>query len=185
MPRLQLETYLLPEDLLQEPRPALGVHAQWWVMHTKPRGEKALARRLCELERNFFLPLFQNKTIKRGRVQTSFIPLFPGYLFIYGSEEDRLQALKTKLVVQSLEVPDQHQLFQDLHSVHRLMNSGEGITPEAKLAPGKPVEIIHGPLKGMEGRVIRRENRVRFLIEVRLLQRGVSVEMESWMFSPA
>lgn len=184
MPRLQLETHLLPEDLFLHSCEEMAVSSRWWVMHTKPRGEKSLARRLCALERSFFLPLHQHKAIRRGKVCSSYLPLFPGYLFFFGSEDERVQVLKTKMVVQSLEVKDQVQLHQDLQNVYRLMNSGEGLTPEHRLEPGKPVEIIHGPLKGMEGRVIRRENRMRFLIEVRLLQRGVSVEMESWMLTP-
>jgi hypothetical protein len=46
------------------------------------------------------------------------------------------------------------------------------------------VEVTAGPLAGMEGKVLRQGNRLRFLIEVRLLQQGVSVEIESWMFLP-
>lgn len=184
MPRLQLETYLLPDDLLLQPRRESTSSARWWVMHTKPRGEKSLARKLCELERSFFLPQYQKKTLKSGRIQTSHLPLFPGYLFIHGTEEDRLLSIKTNLVVQCLEVLDQDQLHTDLHNVYSLMNSGDALTPESQLDPGRPVEIIHGPLRGMEGRIIRRENRLRFLVEVRFLQRGVSVQLESWMMSP-
>lgn len=184
MPRLQLETFVQPDDLLLEPGRELKASSHWWVMHTRPRGEKSLARRLCELEMNFFLPLYQHRNLKRGRVQTSYLPLFPGYLFVSGTEEDRILTLKTNLVVQCLHVADQVQLHQDLHNVYRLMNSGDALSPESQLEPGKFVEILHGPLQGMEGRVIRRQNKVRFLVEVRLLQRGVSVEMESWMLSP-
>ena len=183
MPRLQLETYLQPDDLFERPwNPDEGFF--WSVLHTKPRSEKSLARRLCEWEGRFFLPLHQHRTMRRGRMVTSYLPLFPGYLFVFGTEQDRLKALKTKYVVQCIHVMNQAELTTDLSNVCHLMNSGEGITPELKLEPGKPVEIVHGPFRGMEGRVIRRENRLRFLIEVRLLQRGVSVEMESWMLAP-
>lgn len=184
MPRLQIETYVQPDDLLLQTGCPVEESSQWWVMHTKARVEKTLARRLCEQNRSFFLPLFQNRMIRRGRVQTSYLPLFPGYLFVYGTEDDRLQTLKTNLVVQCLDVLDQAQLYQDLHNVYRLMESGDALSPESRLEPGRPVEVVHGPLRGMEGHVIRRQNKLRFLVEIRLLQRGVSVEMESWMLSP-
>jgi transcription termination/antitermination protein NusG len=184
MPRLQFEPSLSAADLFVRPRAEVVPDARWWVMHTKPRAEKALARRLSSLGRDFFLPLYPSRALRRGRVLTSYMPLFPGYLFIHGNEEHRLDALKTNFVVQCLAVSDQHQLHEDLQNVHRLMSVGQGLTPEERIVPGTSVEIIHGALQGMEGRVIRREKQLRFLVEVRLLQRGVSVELESWMFTP-
>lgn len=182
MPRLKSEPYLLADALFQSPSP-INAQGCWWVMHTRPRAEKSLARRLFGLERHFFLPLHEKRTVQRGRILSTQLPLFPGYVFVHGSEDDRLQALKTNLVVQCLTVDDQPQLHRELQNVYLLMRSGEILTPEDRLVPGSPVEIIHGSLSGMIGRVIRRENRLRFLIEVRLLQRGVSVEVESWMIS--
>jgi transcription antitermination factor NusG len=184
MPRLQLEQHLSAADLFVRPRAEAVLSSRWWVMHTKPRTEKALARRLNLLGRDFFLPLYPHRTLRGGRVQRSFLPLFPGYLFVHGTDEDRLDALKTNFVVQCLTVVDQRQLHEDLQSVHRLMTDGAGLAPEDRLVPGAAVEIVHGALQGMEGRVIRRDRQPRFVVEVRLLQRGVSVELESWMIAP-
>ena len=78
-------------------------------------------------------------------------------------------------------VVDQLQLQTDLTQLYRLIESEAAVTPEDRLAPGSPVRIIHGPLAGLEGKVIRRDKNCRFFIEVRLLQRAVSAEIESWM----
>jgi transcriptional antiterminator NusG len=181
MPRLQAEPYLLPADLFERPRSDAAPIPLWWAMYTKPRAEKAFVRRFQEVGGEFFLPQFTRRSLYRGRVKTSHLPLFPGYVFIYGQDENRLSALKTNLIVQTLEVLDQHQLHNDLAAVHRLMRAGHGLSPEDQLEPGSLVEITYGALRGMVGRVIRRENRLKFLVEVRLLQRGVSMEIESWM----
>lgn len=183
MPRLQLEPYLQPTDLFERPRSDAVPTSFWWAMYTKPRAEKAFVRRFRDTGGSFFLPLYPHRSIQRGRVQTSFLPLFPGYVFIYGNETDRLGALKTNFIVQTLDVTAQEQLHQDLANVHRLMQAGAGLSPEDRIEPGMIVEITQGSLRGMEGRVIRRENRLKFLVEVRLLKRGVSVEIESWMIS--
>lgn len=185
MPRLQLEPYLLSDAIFQRPLAESDPGTSWWVMHTKPRAEKALARRMEELRRGYFLPLYPQKSLKRNRIAVSYLPLFPSYLFVHGNEDDKLQALKTNYVVQCLPVKDQFRLHEDLHNVYRLMQAGEDISPESHLEPGDLVEIKHGSLSGMQGRIIRRENRMRFLVEVRLLQRGVSIEVESWMITSA
>jgi transcriptional antiterminator RfaH len=183
MPRLQLETYLQPADLFERPRSDAVPTQFWWAMYTKPRAEKAFVRHFREAGGSFFLPLYPHRSISRGRVQTSYLPLFSGYAFIFGDEADRLRALKTNLIVKTLDVSDQLQLHRDLSNVHRLMQAGTGLSPEDHIEPGMVVEIMQGSLRGMEGRVIRRESRLKFLVEVRLLKRGVSVEIDSWMIS--
>jgi transcriptional antiterminator RfaH len=46
------------------------------------------------------------------------------------------------------------------------------------------VEIISGPFAGLEGKVLRRGKQLKLFVEVRFLQQGVSVEIESWMIQP-
>ena len=116
---------------------------------------------------------------------TSYLPIFPGYLFLFGHDDNRVEALKTNLVVQCLNVVDQDELHEDLYQVHRAMTDGAGLAPEERLIPGTEVEITHGSLRGLHGRVIRKDKQLRFQVEVRMLQRGVSVELESWMITPA
>jgi transcription antitermination factor NusG len=88
------------------------------------------------------------------------------------------------MVVNVLPVTDQQGLFTDLNRVHQLMESGSALTPEQHLAPGTIVEITSGPLAGLEGKILHRGKKLHFFIEVQLLQQGVSVEIESWMFQP-
>lgn len=181
MPRLQLEPYLSKGSLFADIANSVDASRCWWVFHTKPRAEKSLARKLHERGKDFFLPIHECKSLRRNRVLKSYLPLFPGYIFVHGNDEDRIQSLKTNLVVACLPVIDQVALHNDLSAVHRLIESGEVISPERDLAPGQTVEILHGSLQGMTGRIIRKNNRDMFLVEVRMLQRGVSVQIESWM----
>src|SRR5438874_1286208 len=102
MPLLSLEPCVFPEDLLSTPVPATGAPSRWWVLHTKPRAEKMLARKCLSRNLSFYLPLHQKEWRSRGRLRHSHLPLFPGYLFLYGDAESRLQALATNLVVRSL-----------------------------------------------------------------------------------
>jgi transcription antitermination factor NusG len=112
------------------------------------------------------------------------MPLFPGYVFLHGDENARLAALRTNLVVNVLPVPDQRRLHADLVQVYRLLASGNAPEPENNVPPGTPVEIVAGPLMGLEGRVLRHGSDWRFIIEVRFLQQGVSVKIARQMVRP-
>jgi transcriptional antiterminator RfaH len=146
--------------------------------------EKSLARRLREREVSFFLPLYRRRWKQRGRAFNSYLPLFPGYLFVYGDPDARLTALQTNLVTCTLPVPDQGRLQTDLLQIHQLLTTGAPVTPEDRLQPGSRVRVTRGPFEGLEGKILRREQQLRFVVEVQLLQRGVSLNIESWMFEP-
>jgi transcription antitermination factor NusG len=183
MPLLRLETSLSPEDLLGESA-ACRVGKGWWVLHAKPRAEKSIARQLVKHGVGFYLPLYEKRWRKNGRYQHSHLPLFPGYLFLCTDAEGRLRALETNQIVQTIPVRDEARLLKDLSRVHRLIQSGMLLTPEERLEPGQPVEIINGPLQGLQGKIVRRGKEWTFFIEVDFLQRGASVEIDATAFRP-
>ncbi|MGH9677156.1 MAG: transcription termination/antitermination protein NusG, partial [Candidatus Acidiferrum sp.] len=156
----------------------------WYVLHTRPRVEKALAQRLLARSISFFLPLERRQWRKNGRAFTSHIPLFPGYVFLRAMEEERAEALETNLIANLLHVPDQGKLAEDLRGIFLLMRSGKPLTPERRLRAGTPVVIRSGSLAGVEGVVVRDGRNAKVVIAVRFLQQGVSVEIDNQMLEP-
>jgi Transcription termination factor nusG len=188
MPLLPSEPFVHPAELLAADPDAAAVAPppihQWWVLHTRPRAEKALARRLLGRDVGFFLPQFHKQWLSRGRLLSSHLPLFPGYLFLHGDDGGRLAALETNLIVNCLPVADQRQLQTDLARVFRLMTSDAPLTPEERLGVGDRVEITEGAMAGLQGRVIRCGKNLKFIVDVHFLRQGVSVEVERWMLRP-
>jgi transcription antitermination factor NusG len=181
MPLLPLEPFVFPDDLLRD---APSAEAPWWVLHTRPRAEKSVARRLLRRSVPFFLPVCKRQWRNRGRTHCSFAPLFPGYVFLQGDSQAVFKTLETKLVARVLTVENQRRLQDDLARVYCLIATGAPLAPAERLQPGAPVEITSGPLAGLEGKVLRRGKQLKFIVEVQFLQRGVSVEIESWMIQP-
>jgi transcriptional antiterminator RfaH len=151
------------------------------VLHTRPRAEKPLARHCFTRSLSFFLPLYRHQWRKHHRSFTSYLPLFPGYLFLQGDNDMRLHALESTLIAHVLPVADGLQLRSDLQRVQRLIQADMPLTAEQRLQPGSPVAIVHGPLVGLEGTLLRRGKKWHFIVEVQMLQCGVSVELEGWM----
>ena len=184
MPILAAEPDLYPENLFAE-LPAEPHGRAWWVLHTRPRQEKSLARQLLDRQVPLFLPLIRRKNRLRGRIMTSHIPLFTSYVFLLASQQERLTALATQRVVMSLTVPNQEQLWRDLCQIRRLIESGAPITPEDRLQSGMQVEIRSGPLMGLKGTILRTGSGRRFVVQVDFIQRGASVELDDFMLVKA
>jgi transcriptional antiterminator RfaH len=181
MPILAAETDQFPESLFAEPAADRSADRMWWVLHTRPRQEKCLARQLLETRVPFFLPLIPRRSRVRGRMMTSYNPLFTSYVFLFANHNERISALSTHRVVLSLKVADQEQLWHDLGQIRRLIDSGAPITPEDQLQSGMAVEIRSGPLAGLKGKIIRTASGRRFVVQVDFIQRGASVELDDFM----
>lgn len=163
---------LLTESHLHEPL------RQWSVVHTKARQEKALARDLLAYEIQYYLPLTSKVSTYGKRRIVSQLPLFPGYLFLHGTAEDRLAALRTNRISRILSAEDPLHLHCDLLRLEQMIASGKPMTVEARLAKGHRVRIRRGPLAGLEGTVLVRRGISRLLVCIDFLQKGASIAVD-------
>src|SRR5438552_11108462 len=128
MPLLAREPFVHPEGLFSPSSARDGY--EWVVLHTRPRAEKMLTRKLLQRDLPFFLPLYKRQWRNRGRLLSSYLPLFPSYVFLHADDEARRQALATNLVVGLLKVSDQKQMGEDLRRVYQLVETNLTLTPE-------------------------------------------------------
>jgi transcription antitermination factor NusG len=184
VPILPLESSVFPTQLFTIPSPLPPGERRWRVLHTKPRQEKSIARQLLKQSIPFFLPLAERRSVMRGRVVCSYVPLFPSYLFLFGNREERVAALTTGRIVQSLEVANQEEMWRDLAQVKRLLDSGAAVRPEGRLVPGTSVEISSGPLAGLRGVILTESTKKRFVVQVDFLQQGASVLLDDFYLTP-
>jgi transcription antitermination factor NusG len=161
-----------PEDLFDR---STEIEGNWWAIYTMARQEKSLARDLHAAGLAYFLPLIKTtKVYRRSRV-TRQVPFFPGYVFLFGSADDRVWSLSTNRVSRILPVTDPEDFRAELSQLDRLIKTGEPITAENQLSPGDRVRIKVGPLTGVEGVVIRSRSSMRLLVSVHFLQQGASI----------
>jgi transcriptional antiterminator RfaH len=183
MPILGREPEIFPQNLLDGYVDPTG-QRQWWVLYTKARQEKAVARSLFSGQTPFFLPLTSKDHVARGRKRTSLVPVFGGYMFLFGNEEERVRSLATNRLSKVIPVANQAELFADLKQVAHLIQSGAALTVERRIEPGQRVRVKSGAFMGVEGTVISRLRQTRLLVAVRLLQQGVSVEIDDYLLEP-
>ncbi len=178
MPILRREPDIFPKDLLSASAGAASEERRWWLVYTKARQEKALARELWERRVPYYLPLIPRDQIISGRRRRSFIPLFSGYVFLFASSGEQARIWLTHRVSTILPVEGGDALRSELRQVQRLIASDAPLSVERRLTPGHRVRIKSGPMAGFEGVVIERRGKTRLLVAVRLLQQGVSVDID-------
>ena len=176
MPILTAEPDLYPDDLLERELWPANADQCWWAIH--PRCAKELMRRLRVADSYYGPTIEKRGRTPKGRINTSFVPLFANYVFLYGDATQRYAALTTNCVSRDLVVVEGEQLATDLRQLRRLIQSGLPITPEAKLQPGARVRMRSGPLVGQEGIVLRRHGETRLLVAVKFLQQGATVQID-------
>lgn len=159
----------------------VDLKGSWRVAHTKSRNEKALAWQLVKQEVPYFLPMHRKIAKKRGRTFRSLLPLFPGYLFFCGGENERLTVLKTNRTANILEVDDQQRLIQELLPIETLLKLGKSVLPHEYIKVGQRCRVTAGPLIGTEGIVAVTPKETRLILQVDMLGQAASVEIAADM----
>ena len=150
----------------------------WHVLRTKSRQEKALASHLVASGIEYFLPLLSVSKYYGGRKAIVEQPLFPGYLFLRGSLDDAYVADRTRRVAQIIPVRQQESLARELWNIHVALSGQAPLDPFPYLEAGVRVEVREGPFRGLQGLIESRARRDRLILQVDMLGRAVSLEIE-------
>ena len=183
--RLTAAPALFPAALLSDDFAAAcattGIKCRWWLAYTRPQQEQALTRELLARNVAYYLPLIHRKTMAKGRTHSVRVPLFPGYVFIWGSEEDRFAALKTNRLVSIYDVAQGERLKQQLAQFATAIAAGAPLVRESRLIAGECVRIKTGLFRDLEGVVLRRNGKTELLIAIDFLHQGATMEIEDGM----
>ncbi len=156
----------------------------WHVLHTKSRQEKALTSDLAALDIDYFLPMVEQVRYYGKRKARVNLPLFPGYVFMKGQIDQAYQADRTRRVANILPVSDQDKLEQELDQIRRVLNQKITLEPYPFLAEGMEVEVRSGPLRGTRGKIEKRTNQNRLVLQVEMIGQASSLEIEGSLLDP-
>ena len=157
---------------------------RWVVVHTRPRAEKKAAEAALRQGLQAYLPV-QRKTHHYGaRVRTFTTPMFPGYLFCRADPDGRRWLAQNRHTANLLEVPDQTQLLDQLRQLQRALAAGLVTELCPFLEAGRRVRVTSGPLRGLEGLVVRIKGETRIVLNVDMIRESVSVEVDSALLAP-
>ena len=142
---------------------ANGRSTRWFVLHTKPQQEKALARECAAKGIDSYLPVRKEFRYHGRQRQIKEFPLFPGYLFQRGTIEQTYVAASTRRVVRIIPVADQRRIEWALEEMaNPVMPSVErphilGLEP-LHSSPQRVAGELHGEVKMIRHEHVRRED---------------------------
>jgi hypothetical protein len=179
MPILAREVDQYPGDLLNMAAANYDAEIAWWVFYTYPRREKQLMRHLLARNIPFYGPVVPRRfRSPGGTARTSYIPLFSNYVFVFGDEAQRYQAMASNCILKWFSVSDQGKFTAELVQISRLIEMGQPLTPVPRFIQGDRVRVTSGSFAGFEGTVIRQDKKIRLIVTIDFMQNGVLVELD-------
>ena len=150
---------------------------RWYVLHVKPRTEKKVAGHLKAYGYFWHLPTYVKiKKVQRRKVRTE-LPLFPGYVFTKLFPDERIQVLRTNLVVKTIFVRHPRPMIHQLRQIARAARRTSDFKPANPFKAGDLVRIKYGPLAGTEGYVRRIGAKATLCLNVDMLGAAVEVSV--------
>ena len=153
----------------------------WYAIWTRSRHEQVVRDQLERKGYEAFLPTVTRWSRWKDRRKKIDWPLFPGYCFARFESVNRLPVLTCTGVVSIVSfngdiapIPD-----QEVDAIKRLVQSDLQYDPCPLIREGTMVEVVHGPLKGVSGRLTRKGAHARLVLAVNLIGQAVSVEVDA------
>ena len=153
----------------------------WYAVWTRSRHEQVVREQLERKGLEAFLPTVTRWSRWKDRKKQIDWPLFPGYCFARFAPAQRLPVLTCSGVVSIISfdgdivpIPE-----YEIEGIRRLVGSDLQYDPCPLIREGAMVEVTHGPLKGVVGRLMRKGAHARLVLSVDLIGQAVSVEVDA------
>ena len=156
----------------------------WYAVWTQSHFEQSVSQQLSAKGFDAFLPEMNVWSKRSGEQHLIRVPMFPGYLFVR-DEMDKssyIEILKARGVVRILEdgwtrltpVSD-----AEIDAIRQVVSADVPVYAHEHLEQGDRVEVVDGPLSGLEGLFVQdKPTKGRLVLNVELLGRSVSVEVD-------
>lgn len=152
----------------------------WYAIYTRSRTEKQTHELLLRSGIEAYLPLL--KILKQWSDRKKWVeePLFRSYLFVHIIPAEYYDVLNIPGAVRyitfegkAVEIPP-----QQIEAVRRFVDTGQELPDvELDLSPGTMVNIIAGPMKGIQGELLEIMGKKKVRIEIDGLGQAVYLEL--------
>jgi transcription termination/antitermination protein NusG len=151
---------------------------RWFALQVRCRSEVVTSQLLKEKGYSIFVPLYRRRTPRGRRIEVRESPLFGGYVFCQFAPLMRLPILTTPGVIRILglgrvPVPVEE---SEMNSLQTITQAAVDLRPCDYLRVGSRLRVESGPLRGVEGILLKKQNEQRLVVSITLLQRSVAVE---------
>lgn len=157
-----------------------AIKPQWYAVYTRSRAEKQIHKLLVRAGIETYLPLRKELKYWSDRKKWVEEPLFRSYVFVHITEAEYFTVLNIPGAVRyitfegkAVPIPP-----QQIEAIKQFVATGE-VLPEFEqdLSPGDKIDIIAGPMKGIEGELVKIQGKKKVRIEITGLGQAVYLEL--------
>ena len=153
---------------------------RWYALYTKSRAEKQVSEQLKRAGIDVYLPL--RKVLKQWSDREKWVeePLFRSYTFIHIAESEYYNALNIPGAVRYITFEGKAVPIpaQQIEAIRQFVDTGQELPDvDLQLEPGSLVNIIAGPMKGIDGELIEIMGKKKVKIEIDGLGQYVCLEL--------
>jgi len=161
--------------------PPRTLDVAWYAVQTSYRCEQRIAQALTIKGFQTYLPVLRETHQWKDRRKVIDVPAFSGYLFVNYEPNlrNRVKILETSGIVRLLggnhtPIPVSD---TEIEAVRRTVSSGVDCARCESLVPGVWVEVIQGPLAGVQGRLARIKSGLRLIVTISAFSQAISAEL--------
>ena len=157
-----------------------SLQLRWYAAYICANHEKRVRGQLEQRSVESFLPVYETVRRWKDRRMHLQLPLFPGYVFVRLALSDRLRVLQVPGVVRLVGFNGQPSALPDeeIEALKKGLACGVHAEPHPFLTAGRRVRIKTGPLARLQGILVRRKNKVRFVVSVELIMWSMAIEID-------
>jgi transcriptional antiterminator RfaH len=152
---------------------------EWYVIYTHANFEKKVYSSLKQRDIICFLPLVKVTRQWSDRKKTIEVPLFPNYLFVYTTVNDKIKILEISKEARYVKFNGAAVTVSDteINAIKKFMNDPSVVMDEC--LEGDNVKIMDGPFIGLTGIIYEKRGKERFGIKLKSINKFLSVEFNS------
>lgn len=151
----------------------------WLVAHVRPRCEKKLVDHCLRNSLEATLPCYDSVHKYRGKTVVFRKPLFPGYVFLRLTADQKPLIRNNDHVANLLEVLDQETFQKQLDDILLALESQLGVRLAPAIGNGTRVRIKTGALQGIEGWVESRYGMTTVLLRLDFINQAAAVKIDA------
>ncbi len=160
----------------------VSAESNWHVVYTYPNTEKKVYQELTRRQITVFLPTTKVLRQWSDRKKQLEVPLFPSYVFVKVRFKEMWMVTLVDGVARFVKFNGTPAVISEseIDLIKKVISGTENVHNENDcVVEGDYVQIEHGPLAGLQGRVMTKKGKKRLYLTLISLNKNISVEIEA------
>ncbi len=159
---------------------------KWIAVYTKSRHEKVVIQELENKNIEAYCPIFKERRQWSDRKRWVEFPLFRSYVFAKIELKNSLYILQAMGVHHIIKFQGNISIIPNeiIQNIKSMIDGGFTVEQVEYFVKGDEVIVVDGPLKGMDGIVVKIKNENKLVLKVAAIQQAIAVQIHPGYLKP-